>query len=176
MQILLWISGIIGIYFFIVFVVLRLVVPFMGFGKYEPQTFVTDEIKNQIVELENLSHDQLSYLQAVYNFILEKNRKQWKHTRGQAAIRLPRLFVKDLTEIWQTTDFVYCTAINFVIYSLLINSIFFQIEDIRAQHVFVNMVIHQYLQVRVNGKWIDIDPAGTGIRGKPLGYHLSIFG
>jgi hypothetical protein len=42
--------------------------------------------------------------------------------------------------------------------------------------VFVNFVIHQYLQVKVDNGWIDVDPAGTGIRGKPLGKHLSWFG
>lgn len=148
----------------------------MQFGKYAPKVEITKEIANQIIELENLSHDQFSYLQVVYNFILEKNKHQWGHTRGQAAIRFPRLFVKGLEEIWNTKDFVYCTAINFVIFVLLVKSKFFKPEDIRARYVFVNMVIHQYLQVKVDGIWVDFDPAGTGIRGKPLGTHLSFFG
>jgi uncharacterized protein YggE len=49
-------------------------------------------------------------------------------------------------------------------------------EDIKIKHTFANFVPHQYLQVKVAGVWIDVDPAGVGIRKKPLGTHLSWFG
>ena len=176
MNILYFSIAILACYFFIVFVGLRLVVPFMGFGKFQPVFEFFPEIQAQIAEMEKLSSDQKTYLQAVYNFILDKNKKQWNHTRGQAALKLNRLFVKNLSEIWHTKKFVYCTGINFVVYALLTGSKYFKPEDIRARHVFVNMVIHQYLQVKIAGEWIDVDPAGIGIRGKALGEHLSFFG
>jgi hypothetical protein len=49
-------------------------------------------------------------------------------------------------------------------------------RDVRVRHVFVNFFIHQYLQVNIAGRWIEVDPAGTGIRGKPMGSHLVWFG
>lgn len=167
---------IVAAYFFLVFCVLRLFIPFMGFGGYKPPADLPEEIKQKIAELENKSADQMSYLQAVYNFVLDKTLRQWKHTRFQAATRLPRAWVKDLNKIWHTQDFVYCTAINFVIFSMLANSKFFLAEDVRVRHVFANFVLHQYLQVKVGEKWVDLDPAGAGVRGEPLGSHLSWFG
>ena len=167
---------IIAAYFFLVFVVSRLVVPFMGFKQYLPPTDLPPEIKQAIAELENKSHDRMSYLQAVYGLVLDKTLHQWKHTRFKAATRLSRAWDKDLSEIWQTRDFIYCTAINYLIFAMLASSKYFKTQDVRIRHMFVNFFIHQYLQVNVAGKWIDIDPAGTGIRGKFLGTHLSFFG
>jgi len=57
----------------------------------------------------------------------------------------------------------------------LITSGWFKEEDIRRKHLFVNFVPHQYLQVKVNGEWIDID-VGEKRRGLPLGRHLKYFG
>lgn len=167
---------IIAIYFLLVFGVSRFVVPFMGFERYNLPTDLPVEIRNTISTLENRSTDKQSYLQAVYDVVLDKNLHQWKHTRFKAATRLPRAFVKDLNEIWETQDFVFCMAINFVVFVLLAKSKFFKEDDVRVRHVFANFIIHQYLQVKVGEKWVDVDPAGTGIRGKPLGQHLSFFG
>jgi hypothetical protein len=89
---------------------------------------------------------------------------------------LPKLFKKDLAEIWNTKGFVYCTSINFIVYVLLANSKYFNVQDIKVRHVFLNFVPHQYLQVKVGGKWVDVDPAGAGIRNQPLGTHASFFG
>jgi len=163
-------------YFLLIFVGLRLVVPFLGFKKSQPPADLPLEIRQAIAQLENQSTDQMSYLQAVYNLVLDKTLHQWQHTRFKAATRVPRAFVNDLAEIWQTKDFIYCTAINYVIFVMLAGSKYFKESDVRTRHVFVNFVIHQYLQVRVGEQWIDVDPAGTGIRGKPLGNHLSFFG
>jgi len=167
---------IIAAYFFVVFVLLRLVAPFMGFKQYRPPKDLPKDVRQTIVELENKSADQESYLRAVYDLVLDKTLHQWKHTRFKAAVRIPRVWVKDLAEIWETKDFVYCTAINFVIYTMLADSKFFTADDVKVRYVFVNFIIHQYLQVKVGDEWLDVDPAGAGIRGRPLGAHLSWFG
>ena len=176
MNIFLTITAILSGYFLLVFVGFRLVVPFMGFKQYSPPTNLPQEVRETILELENKSTDQMSYLKAVYNLIMQKNNQQWHHGRFKAATHLHRLFVKNLQEIWQTKKFIYCTGINFVIYTMLVNSKFFKVSDIKVKHCFANMILHQYLQVKIGDKWIDVDPAGTGIRGKPLGTHLAGFG
>ena len=132
-------------YFFLMFFVSRLVVPFMGFGKYLPPINLPTEISDVIRKLENSSADQKTYLETVYNLILDKTLHQWHHTRFQAAFKFPRAFVKNLEEIWQTQNFIYCTAINYLIVVMLVNSKFFQANDVRIRHVFVNFFIHQYL-------------------------------
>lgn len=159
-----------------VYVVSRFAVPFMGWRGFKPPKEIPGEIKIKIAELEALAHNPQSYLQSVYDFVMEKNWTQWNHTRLRAAFRLRRAFVKDLGEIWRTRDFIYCTAINYLVYAMLTGSRYFKPSDIKVRHVFVNFFIHQYLRVKINGGWTDVDPAGTGIRGKPLGGHLEWFG
>ncbi|MDE2311661.1 MAG: hypothetical protein KGJ93_01030 [Patescibacteria group bacterium] len=170
------IIGFLVFYIFLVYVASRFVVPFMGWAGFKPATDVPPELQPVIQDLENKTFDQYTYLQAVFDLIMQKNFKQWNHTRFQAAIRLPRAFVKDLSEIWNTQDFIYCTGMNYLAAALLVNGKYFKPQDIKVRHVFVNFFIHQYLQVRVGEKWVDFDPAGTGIRGKPLGTHLAGFG
>lgn len=176
MDILYIVFWVLLIYFFIVFIGLRLVVPFMGFFGLTPAKVLPEDIKNTIKVLEQKANGPKSYLELVYEFILNKNKQQWKHTRFQAAFKLPRLFVKDLSEIWTTKKFVYCTSINYVVYNLLVQSKYFKPEDVKVKHVFLNFVIHQYLLVRVNNQWLPVDPAGAGVRGKNLGIFTQWFG
>ncbi|MFA5990972.1 MAG: hypothetical protein WC794_01850 [Candidatus Doudnabacteria bacterium] len=176
MQILLWIVGIILIYFFVVFVFLRLVVPFMGFKQNMPKVELPQDMKIKIVELENKSQNQLTFLQGVYDAVLSKTLHQWQHTRFKAAFYISKLFVTNLADIWQTKGFLYCNTINFVGFNMLVNSKFFTASDIKVKYVFLNFVLHQYLQVKVGESWIDFDPAGSGIRNGLLGAHASLFG
>lgn len=171
-----WLLVILCAYSLLVFFISRFAVPFMEFGGFTPARRVPEEIKVAIADLEVRATDQRSYLEAAYELVMEKNKNQWHHTRFQAAFKFHRAFVKDLSEIWETKDFIYCTAINYLMAAFLVHSKYFKPGDIRVRHVFVNMFIHQYLQVNVNAKWVDVDPAGTGIRGKPLGTHLAGFG
>ena len=176
---MMWFWIIIGLliaYAFLVYVASRFAVPFMEWGGFRPAVEIPPEMQQVVTDLEGKAFDQHTYLQAVFDLVMEKNRRQWNHTRFQAAVRLPRAFVTDLSEIWNTQDFIYCTGINYLAAALLSNSKYFRPQDIKVRHVFVNFFIHQYLQVRVGEKWVDFDPAGTGIRGSPLGTHLAWFG
>ncbi len=176
MNLFYWLFVILCAYSLLVFFISRLVVPFMEFGGFSPAKRIPEEIKAAIADLEVRATDQRSYLEAAYELVMDKNQSQWNHTRFQAAFKMHRAFVSDLSEIWETKEFIYCTAINYLMAALLVNSKYFRSEDIQVKHVFVNMFIHQYLKVNVNGKWVDVDPAGTGIRGKPIGTHLAGFG
>ena len=165
------------IYCFLVFIASRFLVPFMDWGGFKPATQVPDGIKAAIAELEARAINQRSYLEAVYDLVMQKNRSQWHHTRLRVLLNLPRAWVTELSEIWETHDFIYCTGMNYLVAALLVDSKYFKAEDIRVRHTFVNFFIHQYLQVNVRGSsWVDVDPAGSGIRGKPLGTHLEWFG
>ncbi len=176
-QVILIIALVLGGYFLLVFVGFRLVVPFMGFRQYQPPIGnIPEEIKQAVAELENKSFDQMSYLQAAYNLIMEKNFKQWKHTRFYAAVRPYRAFITNISELWHTNEFIYCTSMNFLLYTLLVNSKFFKASNVKLKYSFANGIIHQYMKVKVEDKWIDADPAGTGIKNEPLGTHLAGFG
>jgi hypothetical protein len=169
--------SIVFIYFLLVFVGFRLVVPFMGFKQYSPPIGnLPQEIKQAVSDLEIKSHDQMSYLEAAYGLIMQKNFQQWKHSRFYAAVRPYRAFITDISELWNTNEFIYCTSMNFLLYTLLANSKFFKSSDVKLFYSFANMIIHQYMKIKVGDKWIDADPAGTGIKNKPLGTHLAGFG
>lgn len=174
--ILYWLTVILATYLVLIFVALRFIAPLFRAKDFVLPKIMPEEIKATILDLESASKDQLTYLEAAYALVMEKNKYQWQHTRFQAALKLPRLFVKDASEIWSTKKFIYCTAINYILFVLLAGSKFFKREDVRIKHVFLNFVIHQYLQVKVSGKWLDVDPAGAGVRGKPLGQHQAWFG
>ncbi|MCL5666479.1 MAG: hypothetical protein M1383_01790 [Patescibacteria group bacterium] len=176
MHIILIILIVIAAYFFLVFFVLRLVAPYMGFKRYALPENLPEEMRQKIAELENRTSTPSEYLQETYNLVLDKTLHQWKHGRLQAGIKLHRLFVKDLAEIWRTPKFVYCQAINCVVFALLAKSKFFTADDVKIRHVFLNFVPHQYLLVKINNEWIDVDPAGAGIRGNGLGSHAEWFG
>lgn len=164
------------VYFLLVFVGLRLVVPFMQFGKYNSPIDIPKEIRDAVTDLENKSENQKEYLQNTYNLILDKTLNQWEHNRFKAGTHLHRLFVKDAGEMWKTNKFLYCQGINYLAYLLLIGSKYFTKTDVKRAHVFLNFVLHQYLKVKVGEGWVDFDPAGAGIRGKLLGKHQSWFG
>lgn len=172
MSIFLVVLIIVAVYFFLVFFVLRLVAPFMGFGKYQPPKNLPPEIKDKITELENSSYDQMSYLRLAFDFVLSR----WYAVRYKAATDFIKLFRSDLKQIWQQPGYAHCTTQNFILNVLLLSSKYFKTEDIKVRHVFLNFVPHQYLQVRVNGQWIDVDPAATSSGIAKFGEHGSNFG
>lgn len=177
MNIFLIIIAILAGYFFIVFFVLRLVVPLMGFGgKFVFPGQLPNNIKQAVSSLEQASAGPEQYLRNVYGLIMEKTLRQWKHGRLKAGTYLHRLFVKNAEEMWSANKFLYCQGINYLSFLLLAGSRFFSTDDIRVKTVFLNFVPHQYLQVRLQGQWVDFDPAGAGIRGQGLGRHAEWFG
>lgn len=170
------ILGLAALYSFCIYIASRFLVPFMSFSGFKAPAKIPEEIKAAILDLELRATSERTYLEAAYELVLDKTLHQWHHTRFAAATHLHRAFVKDLGEIWLTKKFLYCTAINYLLFTLLVGSKYFKTEDVKVRHVFVNFFIHQYLKVKVNGGWVDVDPAGTGIRAKPLGTHLAGFG
>ena len=165
-----------SLYFLVVFVGFKFLAPYFIQRDFVLPKPLPEFIQAAVFDLESAAKDQRAYLEAAYSLVMDKNERQWKHTRFQAAFNLPRLFVKDLEELWSTKDFIYCTGINYILFVLLASSKFFKPGDVRVKNVFLNFVLHQYLEVRVGEAWVDVDPAGAGIRGRPLGKHAEWFG
>ena len=160
-----------GLYFFAVFGLSRFLIPFMGFKKYSPPRDIPEEIKETIKELKNRSVDQRSFLEATYNFVQER----WQAERLKTISHFPLIFRTNIAEIWQRPGYAHCNTINFILFTLLVNSRYFTEDDIRIKHIFFNMVIHQYLRVRVGGEWLDVDPSTKYLR-LPIGQHSRWFG
>lgn len=159
-------------YVFLVFVALRLVVPFMGFRRWTSPAHIPPSITAEAQRLVTQHPDASSFLLAAYGCIS----KRWWAGRLQTVRYAPLAFRTNMEQVWNTPGYAHCNTQNYLLYLLLLASKLFSATDIRTRTVFFNFFIHQYLQVRVNGQWVDADPAGAAIRGLPLGTHISVFG
>lgn len=159
-------------YFLAVFVLLRLVVPFMGFGGLVMPMQIPDNVRNKITDLENGSSSQEEYLKNAYDFVV----RNWHAGRLDTIFYAPLAFRKNLGTLLAEPGYAHCNTQNYLLFVLLGGSKFFKAGDVKARYVFFNFFVHQYLLVKIGDKTIDVDPAGASIRGKQLGYHLSFFG
>ncbi|MEK9181087.1 MAG: hypothetical protein AAB871_02540 [Patescibacteria group bacterium] len=154
-------------YFFLVFFVARFFVPYLGFKKDMPRQDLPAEVMQKISEMENQAADQKAYLQLAYDFIIHK----WTGGRFNVIFNFPKLFRNDIGKIWNQTGYAHCTTKNFILYTLLANSKYFKVDDIKIRHTFWNMVVHQYLKVKLGNRWVDVDPAAASIGNYPIGTH-----
>jgi hypothetical protein len=56
----------------------------------------------------------------------------------------------------------------------LTKSGFFNDTDIRKRHNFLNFVLHQYLEVKIDGQWLAVE-VGEASRGLKIGQHQKFF-
>jgi hypothetical protein len=169
---LFWVLVVIAAYFFIVFVLLRLLVPFMGFRGLEVPAAIPLELANLIASLEKMHTDPDNYMAAAYHAVVSR----WYAGRMHTLYFAPLAFRKDLAKIWASPGYAHCNTQNYFLYVLLTKSSFFKAEDVRVKTVFFNFFIHQFLQVRRGSNWIALDPAGSSIRGLLMGSYCSFFG
>jgi hypothetical protein len=155
MNILYWILGILVGYVVLMFAVARFIFPFMGFGKYKAPSSIPQEIKNTIVGLEAQSSNQREYLELAYAYV----QANWLAERMKTIVNLSLIFRTDLSQLWRERGYAHCNTINYILAALLVGSNYFTAEDIRMRHKFLNFVVHQYMQVKVDGNWLDVDPA-----------------
>jgi hypothetical protein len=145
-------------------------IPHMGIGREEMPNIIPEEMKNKIEELKFLSDTPQKFLELAYDFLGNKYRSE----RLNTIFKFSLLF-KDVDEIWKINGYIPCTQSNFLLNIFLVKSAFFSEKDIRRKYVFVNFIIHQYLVVRVENKWIAVD-VGEKRSGMPIGKHLKYFG
>jgi len=157
------------IYLFFVWVLLPLVVPFL-YSKNKltlpeslPQPIA--EIVSQI-KFNNLSKEEA--LKIAYDFVTTN----YKGSR-----------IKTVTEFWKAlinplsikSGFMHCTGQNYILRVILLKSELFDQGEIKTVLRPLNFFIHQNLQVRLDAKWINIDPWAKSI-GVPYKGHAPFIG
>ncbi len=169
-----WTYLLVGIlsYFFLIFLVLRLTAPFMGFRAWGKPTHVPANITQVVQSLEQNHPTQKEYLLAAYTLVAER---YWAG-RMQTVWYAPLAFRTNLEEIWNAPGYAHCNTQNYLLFTLLTTSSLFRPEDIQMKTVFFNFFIHQHLRVKIGAEWISADPAGATIRKLPLGAHIQWFG
>ena len=140
-------------YFLLVFIGLRFLIPFMGFKEPKIPEELPQEVKNTIENLKSHSHNAMQYLKAAYDF----RNSRWHTDFTKTITKFPLSFRKSFDEFWQTNGFMHCNTMNYILYVLLIKSGYFNKEDVRFRYTIQNLFIHQYIQVKIKDKWINID-------------------
>ena len=162
------IFAIIFLYLFFVWVVLRLIVPHLGFRREPIPGRLPELLAQKIASLDAAAADNLGFLRMSYKFVTSR------YTGGRMkTIFMPwRAFGDVYTK---TPGFLACNGQNFLLRTVLVKSGRFSEDDIRIRTVPLNLFIHQYLQVKVENKWIYVDP-WSHFRGIPLGKKSAFIG
>jgi len=155
------------VYFILIFVGIRLIVPYYGFKQSKDIVEMPEYFMKDIEEINLASKDNFGYLEKSYNYLSDKyyGSKTELFTRWQRAF--DDIFV-------HKTGFIPCNVFNELLRTMLIKSGRFEDKDIKKRVTILNFFIHQYLQVKVNNKWVDVDLEYKKM-GVPFGKHASIF-
>lgn len=93
-------------------------------------------------------------LKKVHQILITK----YHGNRVKTYTKLPDAFIPDIHKLWNKNGFLHCTNINYVARTLLVKSGHFKEEDIRLKWTLLwYFSPHQYAQVQISEKWIDID-------------------
>ncbi len=151
-----------------IWVLLRLIVPHLGFKRQPLSGNVTPSLTQKIADLQAVAASDRDYLDRAYSYVtntyrgarLETVTKFWKAFQDPATI---------------PPGFMPCNGQNYLLRLMLVKGGRFSEDDIKIKVVPFNFFIHQYLQVKVEGGWIDVDP-WSAFKGMPVGTRSAYFG
>ena len=127
--------------------------PLNLFKIYPRPDEIPTEMQNTINEIK-MSPSKEGCLKTVYEILTTK----YHGSRVDTYLKFLNIFTHDIKTLWNTNGFMHCTNINYLMKILLIKSGMFEDNDIRLRWTLVWYVSpHQYIQVKVNSAWINID-------------------
>jgi len=153
-----------------VFLLSRFIVPHLGLKNEDIPDKIPPNMEKTIKDLSAKSNSPYEFLENSYTYIGSKYHAE----RLKTFLLFGDLF-KPLSEIWKKDGFAHCTQLCYIMKIFLIKSGFFSPSDIKTKHTFVNLCIHQYLQVKIDKNWIDVD-VGEKSNNMTIGNHLKWFG
>lgn len=138
-------------YLILVWVLMRLVVPHLGFKKEPLSDVLPKEFEAYIRQIDSESSGNLDFLRKSYEFVISR----YKGSRVKTVTQFWKVFCDPITE---KPGFMPCTGQNYLLRLMLVKSGRFKESDVILKVVPFNLFIHQYLRVRVNDMWMDVDP------------------
>ncbi len=155
-------------YFLVVWIGTRLVVPHLGFGREPLPSSIPAELDQRIKQFNSESSNNSDFLKKSYEFVTQT----YKGSR-----------VKTITNFWKAFQnpldlkpgFMPCNGQNYLLRLMLVKSGRVTEKKIQIRTVPLNLFIHQYLRIDVDGQWIEVDP-WSAFLGVPLGKKLAFFG
>ena len=123
------------------------------FSKTPVPNVLPDEMQKIINEIKK-SLNKEECLKNAYEILVAKHRGY----RVMTYLKLFDVFKHDVKVLWGKNGFLHCTNINFLLRTILIRSDFFTDDEIRLRWTQIWYISpHQYLQVKVDDSWIDVD-------------------
>lgn len=150
---------------FLSFFVARLFIPHLGFWKSKLPDKIPQSMSDKINELKRKSKSSSGFLRLAHEFLGNKY-----HTERLNTIFKFYYVFLDIDKVWEKSGFIHCTQSANMMRVFLVKSGLFRDKDIKIKHTFASFTIHQYLQVKIDDKWIDVD-VGEKNAEIPLGKH-----
>ncbi len=114
------------------------------------------DINAVIEELRKINDKELC-LKKAYNIMIKK----YHGERIRTYTRIFDIFSLNINSLWAKNGFLHCTSINYLLKTILIRTALFTEKDIKMKWTLVWYISpHQYLQVKINNKFINIDVWG----------------
>ncbi|MFH1637627.1 MAG: hypothetical protein ABIB71_04360 [Candidatus Woesearchaeota archaeon] len=157
-------------YVFIMFILSRLIIPRLGLRKVKLPAKIPKSMEEEIKRLKKKSGNKEDFLKNAYSYLARK----FPGKKLGGIIHFNMLFWKDIEKLWNTKGYLPCHASTHIMRIFLVRSGFFNDKDIKVKHAFIDFAMHQYLKVKVRGKWISVD-VWAGHLGIPLGKHAWLF-
>ena len=162
-----WIIYLLLAYLFLVFFLTRMVIPHLGFTRTRLPDDLPRSMSSAISRLKRQSRSKRDFVERVYELLSSK----YFGSDIDTFIDFNMLFIKDIKEIWRVEGYLPCTLQNYLMRIFLVRSGLFKEDDIRLRVTFIILNIHQYLQARIDGEWVDVDVWGA-YRGVKVGKHV----
>ena len=123
------------------------------FSKTPISDALPDEMQKIINEIKkSLSKEEC--LKKAYEILATK----YRGYRIITYLKLFDVFKRDVNTLWRKNGFLHCTNINYLLRTILIRSNFFTEDEICLRWTQIWYISpHQYLQIKVDDRWIDID-------------------
>lgn len=161
---------IVVLYLLVMFVFSRLFVPHLGFWKEPLPKSVPKSLGKSVASLKRKHKTKLAFAKAAYDIIASK----YKGSHVFTFFRWDLLFTRDLDVLWSRVGYLPCHQQNLLYRIFLVSSGVFSDDDFRLRHTPIYLQIHQYVQVRIGGKWVDVDLWASQC-GIPFGKRASFF-
>ncbi len=157
------------LYLFLVFFLSRFFVPNIGFRREPLPKHVPEGMQRAITKLKQNHRTPLGFAKAAHAFLASK----FSGTHALSFLRFDLLFSRDLEKLW-SQRVLPCNQITLMYCIFLVKSGLFSEEEIKVRHMVIYAMLHQYVQINHNGKWVDVDvwAAHAGI---PFGKRSNFF-
>jgi hypothetical protein len=155
-------------YFVFMFFVTRFIVPYMGFWKERLPSKIPSSLDLKIRELKKNNKSPEKFVRAAYDLL----RRKYHGSHALTFLRPDVVFSRNLGKMWARSGYLSCNQVNWILFIMLIRSGSFSENDVRFKCAFTpRLMIHQYAEVRLKGKWTPVDVWGSRY-GRKFGEHF----